>query len=588
VARDGRIALVAQRGGRDVVHVVDVPTKQVVATWGLPGVVGLSNPSWLPGDSVLVIVGQRDDGQVDLFRLRVKDGAMAALTDDPFEEQEVTVRPDGRSVVFASDRDGGAEGYHHLYELDLASGATRLLTSGAASEREPSWSPDGRTLVFRSDRDGIDDLYLWRDGRVKRLTRFLGPAFTPAWTPDGRAILFCGESKLTFHIYRLAVPDSGAGGIADRAAAAPDPVVTGDSTRADSSWVVEPTDRDLRPWAPLARAPERVEPYRRRLGLDVAQNGVALDPSLGAVGAGQVAISDLLGDESLYIFLANDSENYGSFLDGFEVGLTYFNQRQRLNFGAGLFRLTSIYDPDLDVVRRERRVGGLLLASYPFSKFTRLEGAFVLRYAQDHFLRDGRVEDLWLASNFLTFVHDNSRWTEMGPTAGTRWNLSGGFTRDLTSGSGDFFTVTTDLRRYLEPLRHLVSATRLLAEHSFGDDAQRYYLGGHYNLRGYPRRFLNGRTVLLLQQELRFPLLRGLTFGFPVSWEFPALSAALFTDVAAAGDAAQPFDRRASYGAGIYIGGAYFPMVRWNVLRRHDFVRAEKAWATEFQIGFNY
>jgi hemolysin activation/secretion protein len=230
----------------------------------------------------------------------------------------------------------------------------------------------------------------------------------------------------------------------------------------------------------------------------------------------------------------------------------------------------------------------MLLASYPISKFTRLEGSFVLRHAQDHFLRDGGIEDLWLASNFLTFVRDNSRWTEMGPAGGMRWNLSGGYTRDLSQGVGDFFTLTTDLRRYFEPLRQLVSATRLLAEHSFGDDAERFYLGGRYSLSGYPRRFMNGHTALLFQQEVRFPLLRGLTFGFPARWEFPPISGALFADVGAAGDGGQRFERRASFGAGVYIGGPYFPTLRWNFVRRHDFVRLQKGWATEFVLGWNY
>src|SRR5262249_30308075 len=185
-------------------------------------------------------------------------------------------------------------------------------------------------------------------------------------------------SRLTFHIYQLDV--------------------TRDLAASDSSWVTEPLDRDLADWPPITRSTELAGTYVRRFGLDIAQNGIALDPALGTTGAEQVAVTDLLGDEAVYLFLTNDSENFGSFLDGFEMGLTYFNQKQQLNYGAGLFRLTRVYDPDLDVVRRERRVGGSLLASYPLSKFTRIEGAFLLRYAPDHLLRDRRVEDPRLAS----------------------------------------------------------------------------------------------------------------------------------------------------------------------------------------------
>src|SRR5207249_3177177 len=149
-------------------------------------------------------------------------------------------------------------------------------------------------------------------------------------------------------------------------------------------WAAEPTDADRLSWPTPPRAAEPVGPYRRRLGLDIAQNAVALDPSLGgAAGGGQVAFSDLLGNEEVYLYLANDGASFGSFLDGFELGLTYFNRGQRLNYGIGAFRLAETYDVDLDVLRRERRVGGVVLASYPIDKFVRIEGSTVVRYAQE-------------------------------------------------------------------------------------------------------------------------------------------------------------------------------------------------------------
>ena len=574
VSSGGHVALVAQRGGRDVLHVYDLNRRRVTATWAPPGIVGLASPSWLPGDSCVVVEGQRLSGQVDLFRLCVENGSFRALTDDPYEEQDPTLHPDGRHVVFSSDRLGGPKGRHHLYELDLSTGVLDNLTSGDHNDREPVFSPDGKTIAFRSDRGGIDDLYLWRDGRIRRLARLVGPAAQPSWAGDGSSVLFAGESRLYFHIYRLPVPDS---------------LLVGPSvSNPDSGWVVEPVDQNLEPWPPIARSVEPATGYRRRFGLDIAQNGIALDPALGASGAGQIALTDLLGDESVFFFLANDSENFGSFLDGFEVGATYFNQKQRLNYGLGLFRLTRTYDTDLDVVRREPRIGGTVLASYPLSKFTRVEGSFLLRYAQNHLLRDGRFEDLWLASNFLTFVHDNSRWTWDGPVGGIRWNLSGGYTRDLSTGAGDYFTITTDWRGYLEPAHSVVSATRLLGETSIGDDAQHFYLGGRYNLRGWPRRSLRGRKAVMLQQELRFPLVRGLRFGFPVSWEFPAIQGAAFADVAAAGDGGQRFERGATFGLGVWMGGGYFPTLRWNFMRRHNFDKLEKNTIVQFVVGYNF
>src|SRR5687768_13419724 len=42
----------------------------------------------------------------------------------------------------------------------MQAGTPRRITSGPSIDRQPAWSPDGRTLVFVSDRTGNPDL--WR------------------------------------------------------------------------------------------------------------------------------------------------------------------------------------------------------------------------------------------------------------------------------------------------------------------------------------------------------------------------------------------------------------------------------------------
>ena len=71
------------------------------------------------------------------------------------------------------------------------------MTSAAANETDPSWAPDGKSLVFTSDRDSRGDLYrVWlADGRVERLTRhFVGRAIMPSVSPDGRKVAFAAQT----------------------------------------------------------------------------------------------------------------------------------------------------------------------------------------------------------------------------------------------------------------------------------------------------------------------------------------------------------------------------------------------------------
>lgn len=565
VSRAGRLAVVAQHGGRDVLHIVDSVRGDVLQTWSFAGITGLASPTWVVGDTTIVIVGQADDGRTDLYRVRVADGTIAALTHDGADDDDPTAHPTRPYVVFASDRESGARGDHALFGLDLVSGEIEPLTSGPGDDRRATWSPDGTTLAFLSDREGIDDLWLWRDGRVQRASRFLGPAYDPAWHPLGNALLFSGQAGWSFHLYEVPV------------------------TPVDSLWQEEDPSLDRAGPPVIARAVEPVEPYARRLSLDVAQSLVALDPALGAAGGGGlVALSDVLGNEGLYLFLSNDASSLGGFLDGMEFGVTYFNRARRLNYGIGVFRLTRVYDVDFDLFRRERRIGGTLLAAYPLSKFTRLEATTVVRYAQDHLLRNGDFRDLLLLSNFLAFVHDDARFTFHGAEGGHRFNVTVGFTRDLSSGTGDDVSLTFDGRVYQRLVPDVVWANRLVAQASTGDDPERFYLGGPFALRGWERRVLAGTKTAFAQSEIRLPILARTRLGAPLPIQFPRVNLALFADAAVAGEYGQPFERRGAVGAGIFVGGGYFPVLRLDFVKRTDFVRIDPKTRTQFTIGYSF
>lgn len=578
----GLVVLTAKRGGRDALYVLDTHRRRVVRRMEFPGLVALSDPSFALGDTACVFSAQDEGGRRDLYRARWngKRQALDRLTHDDYDDVEPDVSPDGRWVAFASDRcDRG--GNYSLFRISLSSGTIEAVGDPAkGDDRQPAYSPDGRWIAFRSNRGGTNDLWLRRaepDHEARRITRLLGPASDPDWLPDGKGVLFTGQSAIHFHAYRLAFnPDSLPVELETGAPRAPLlPVLANDS------------------------APQR---YRRKLGLDLVSNALNIDPGVGGGTGSQVALSDLLGNEQVYLFLANDSERFGNFWDGFQVGMTYVNRAQRMNWGFGVYRLTELYDIDLDELRRERRVGFQGLASYPFSKFTRVEASALVRHASNHLLRNGRSRDADLVSNYLALVHDNSRWTELGPSSGSRSFISGGVTRDLSGGAGNFATVMVEMRQYAMPLGNLVLATNAQAQSSFGHDSQRFYLGGNSSIRGYDRRALSGLQTVMLQSELRFPLLRGLVLAVPSTWVFPTINGAVFADAAWSWDHfnstgsvfeqtfAEPADVRAGVvGASFFIGGGYYPALRWNYTwRTNDFRTFTRRRGAQFRIEYNF
>ena len=97
--------------------------------------------------------------------------------------------PDGRKIVFSSDRAGSFD----LWEVDLAGGRApepRRLTTSPAIENEPAVAPDG-SIVFVRGRAAASDLWIrTADGRERRLTRGAGAERSPAISPDGKSIAY--------------------------------------------------------------------------------------------------------------------------------------------------------------------------------------------------------------------------------------------------------------------------------------------------------------------------------------------------------------------------------------------------------------
>ncbi len=92
--------------------------------------------------------------------------------------------PDGRSVVFASDRAGNAD----LWTQRLGDPDPSQLTTSDANESQPQWSPDGQSIVFRSERDGGGLYVMPSGGGAERIVSSFG--YEPLWSPDGTRILF--------------------------------------------------------------------------------------------------------------------------------------------------------------------------------------------------------------------------------------------------------------------------------------------------------------------------------------------------------------------------------------------------------------
>jgi Tol biopolymer transport system component/DNA-binding winged helix-turn-helix (wHTH) protein len=98
--------------------------------------------------------------------------------------------PDGRHVVYTSDRAGNAD----LWTQRLGDPDPVRLTRHDAGESQPQWSPDGRWIVFRSERHGGGIFVIPASGGDER--PLAGFGYEPRWSPDGGRVLFKGSTVL--------------------------------------------------------------------------------------------------------------------------------------------------------------------------------------------------------------------------------------------------------------------------------------------------------------------------------------------------------------------------------------------------------
>ncbi|MBL8271019.1 amidohydrolase family protein [Steroidobacter sp.] len=176
------------------------------------------------------------------------------------------VAPDSRTLVFDLLGD--------LYSLPIDGGKAKRLTHGSAFDAQPRYSPNGRSIVFVSDRSGADNLWILDvdTGEQRPLTQDTGVFYvSPEWTPDGESILATRSTRDTGHgrdyqLYSYAVRSgvSQPMGVSDTVLGA---AFGNDSQQVFGAIEVKPQWPSFATWqiASIERATGRVEQVTREL-----------------------------------------------------------------------------------------------------------------------------------------------------------------------------------------------------------------------------------------------------------------------------------------------------------------------------------
>jgi dipeptidyl aminopeptidase/acylaminoacyl peptidase len=157
--------------------------------------VGAFEPiEWSQPGSILVTTRWQPGGAISLGVINLKDGSWRVVTPLDAPVDGASMSPDGGWVAFDGPDAGGR---HDVFVVASRGGTPVPVAAGASDDLLPGWSPDGRGVLFVSDRTGSPGLWLQPlthgriDGQPQLLSQDLGRvADVWAATRDGAFIYF--------------------------------------------------------------------------------------------------------------------------------------------------------------------------------------------------------------------------------------------------------------------------------------------------------------------------------------------------------------------------------------------------------------
>ena len=563
-----KIAFVGNKNNQSDIYYLNLSDQEVVQLTN--DVFTDDQPSWSPDSKRLAFVSDRkeflnnvplpDDFQMtkhdyekrDIYILQLADQQMERVTDTPWSESNPLFAPDGKRMAYLSERNGISNLYIHHFDRPTGYFDPVLIDSGAVSDVNLSqleslndypvtniisgvlqinWDRNANKMVFSSFNKGGFDIYMVNNPmemspKVLRDTEFVKdmkseklPVYARNWQSDKKTpqSITKGDqsspisySNYVFTRYKM-----------DKAKEEEEKIVELDTTTYLN-----------------AEGDFKVRKYKLKFSPDVVTGAAGYNTFFGFSGYTTFAFSDLLGDHKIFL-----NVNLVSDLKNSDLSIFYLNLKKRISLGFGGYHLAWVFSNGFQL-QRYRNYGLNVLASYPFSKFSRLEGSLnwyniLLENLSLSSAEDERVSTILPT---ISYVHDSVLWGYTGPIDGSRYALSLLASPKYETNSRDFRTVSADYRKYFMLNREYSMAFRMSGAASFGDNPQRFFLGGIDNwinyktknggfrtnsigdiffsefvtpLRGARYYEAEGSRYLLANMEFRFPLIQFLGLGFP-------------------------------------------------------------------------
>lgn len=560
-----KYAMVTFSKGRNQLFIVDVSKEKITRRITIPEVKSFSNPTWSPSGNKIVITGLVQ-GQSDLYLYNLESEKLRQLTSDKYSDLHPEWAPNGKELVFISDRgqktDFTANQYsaYRISFLDLQNDSiTSLDLFPGADNINPHYSADGKSVYFLSNAEGFRNLYEYKrqTEQTFKLTNFytgitgmteLSPAFTLA--QESGEIIYSVYKHGNYQLYRAEPSDFLRTPVnpqkTDFSPSVLPPVEQPPNNYVDNNLGGYP-EEDTTNYTQRPYRPKFTLEYlgSSGAGVGISQYGTAMS------GGVNLLFSDMLKRNQVYAALQVNGEYK-------DIGgmATYVNRSRRFNWGAGFSHIpyrNDFYQPvsrDTAIIKTRRTFIDELnvFSFYPISKKLRLEGGV----GYTHYGFDLEIDSIFysplgtkrkqnndppseneragfgIVNSYLALVGDDSHFGLASPLDGYRYRFQVKpyfqINNQLEWDSVNFLNVMADYRNYhfSNPFGYafrFLHYGRYMVDKPDKSYIYPLYLGYNYFVRGYNIKSfqncnnsnclninrLTGDKIMMASAEIRFP-----------------------------------------------------------------------------------
>ncbi|MBI3667681.1 MAG: PD40 domain-containing protein [Acidobacteria bacterium] len=146
-------------------------------------------------DGEWVLFTSNRSGNLDLWEISTKTGALRQITDHPADDWDPAFTTDGKKIIWSSKRTGHFE----IWMADADGSGARQVTHDGASAQNPTATPDG-SIVYASGSPstrGIRKIHQDGSGDTRVVAGYL---VQPGVSPDGRYVAYWSNMEQRPHV----------------------------------------------------------------------------------------------------------------------------------------------------------------------------------------------------------------------------------------------------------------------------------------------------------------------------------------------------------------------------------------------------